>query len=124
MSTHKNAFSRYLPVNAEALLWEIYCVDAGYTLVPPGAAYPPAPRDHPREYAATVTTGRVLREFQIVYITAGSGWFKDEHAARRPVVAGDIFMLFPGVRHAYSSNVETGWQEYWVGFSGEHAHRL
>jgi AraC-like DNA-binding protein len=33
-------------------------------------------------------------------------------------------MLFPGVKHAYSPLPDTGWQEYWVGFSGIHADRL
>lgn len=33
-------------------------------------------------------------------------------------------ILFPGVRHAYHPVREIGWHEYWVGFSGEHAHRL
>jgi AraC-like DNA-binding protein len=124
VAEHKTSFSRYLPVNAEALRWEIHCNDAGYTQVPPGADYPLTPRDHPREYAATVTTGRVLREFQVVYISTGSGWFEDGTAERRSIVAGDIFMLFPGIRHAYCPNPETGWHEYWVGFSGIHAERL
>lgn len=124
MAEHKHRFSRYLPVNSDALLWGIYCNDAGYSLVPPGVDYPLAPRDHPREYAANVTTGRVLREFQVVYITSGSGWFEDSHAPRRTVGGGDIFMVFPGVRHAYAPYRDTGWQEYWVGFSGEHARRL
>ncbi|GAB4364290.1 MAG: hypothetical protein Kow009_00980 [Spirochaetales bacterium] len=33
-------------------------------------------------------------------------------------------LLFPGVKHAYSPHRETGWDEYWVGFAGDHAHRL
>ena len=124
MVEYRNAFSRYLPVNDEALLWELYCNDAGFSLVPPGADYPLIPRDHPREYADDVTTGRVLREFQVVYITAGSGWFEDENVVRRSITPGDIFMVFPGIRHAYAPDRETGWHEYWVGFAGDHASRL
>ena len=121
---HDTRFSRYLPVNSEALRWEIYCNDAGYVHVPPGVDYPLVPEDHPREYAETVVSGRVLNEFQVVYITAGEGWFETEGVDRRRVSAGDILMLFPGVRHAYRPRRETGWYEYWVGFAGEHAHRL
>jgi len=117
-------FSRYLPVNSEALRWEIYCNDAGYTPVPPGADYPPVPEDHPTEYAATVRTGRVLAEFQAIYIAAGSGYFQCERFGTCEVSAGDLFLLFPGVRHAYHPKKETGWNEYWVGFAGEHAYRL
>ncbi len=124
MPHHRLGFSRYLPVNQEALLWEIYCNDAGCTQIPPGSNYPPRPDIHPKSFAETVATGRVLREFQIVYITAGEGWFEDSLHSKRQIQAGDIFILFPGIKHAYSPSKETGWQEYWVGFSGDHAMRL
>ena len=69
MTDQVHTFSRYLPVNNEALRWEIHCSDAGYAQVPAGTVYPPMPETHPKAYAATVTTGRVLREFQVVYNT-------------------------------------------------------
>ncbi len=124
MTSHVNTFSRYLPVNTEALLWEIYCNDAGYAQVPPGANYPMEPEKHPRAYAANVVTGRILREYQVVYITSGKGWFVNDLSGKHNIKAGDIFMLFPGVKHSYCPLADTGWQEYWVGFSGEHADRL
>jgi AraC-like DNA-binding protein len=124
VSSQHASFSRYLPVNAEALRWEIHCNDAGYSQVPPGASYPLSPEDHPKDYASTVATGRILPEFQVVYITSGRGTFKAERMGRCEVSAGDVMMLFPGVRHAYRPLKETGWYEYWVGFSGEHPYRL
>ncbi len=120
----KNSFSRYLPVNPEALRWEIHCNDAGYSHVPPGATYPLVPEDHPRDFAETVVTGRVLTEFQVVLITAGRGVFECDGYPATEIHAGDVMILFPGVRHAYHPVRETGWHEYWVGFSGEHAFRL
>lgn len=124
MTAEAKNFSRYLPVNPEALRWEIHCNDAGYSQVPPGAHYPLVPEDHPAEYAATVATGRILQEFQVIYITGGRGYFECERMGRHRVTAGDMMMLFPGVRHAYRPSRETGWHEYWAGFSGEHAYRL
>ena len=124
MSIFRQNFARYLPVNEEALRWEIYCNDAGYTNVPAGSEYPPNPSQHPRSYASKVATGRVLREFQVVYITSGGGVFNDRIHGERPIKAGDIFLLFPGVWHSYHPNKETGWQEYWSGFAGAHADRL
>lgn len=124
MTDQVHTFSRYLPVNNEALRWEIHCSDAGYTQVPAGTVYPPMPETHPKAYAAAVTTGRVLREFQAVYICSGRGWFEGPDRKRQVISAGDIFLLFPGVRHAYSPSLETGWHEYWVGFAGNHALRL
>jgi AraC-like DNA-binding protein len=124
MTSHQNNFARYLPVNEEALRWEIYCNDAGYTHVQPGTVYPPNPGEHPHYYSSMVAQGRILREFQVVYVTSGSGWFKDKINGEKKIMAGDIFILFPGVWHSYHPDPETGWQEYWVGFSGEHANRL
>lgn len=124
MTTHRHNFARYLPVNEEALRWEIYCNDAGYSHVSPGTEYPPNPDAHPLSYASKVTLGRVLREYQVIYITSGSGWFNDKINGRTELKAGDIFILFPGIWHSYQPNKETGWKEYWVGFAGDHANRL
>ena len=124
MAVYQSSFSRYLPVNPEAVRWEIWCNDAGYTRVAPYGTYPPTPEAHPASHAATVVSGRVLQEFQVVYLTSGSGWFDSDATGRVDVEAGDMFILFPGVRHAYRPRPETGWHEYWVGFSGEHARRL
>jgi len=119
-----HSFSRYLPVNKEAERWEIYCNDAGYSQTPAGSTYPPQPESHPKAYADTVATGRILMEFQAVYISSGKGWYEGPDRSRKSIKAGDLFLLFPGVRHAYSPDPETGWHEYWVGFAGHHANRL
>lgn len=124
MSSQRHGFARYLPVNEEALRWEIYCNGAGYSHVPPGREYPLDPGQHPRSYSSRVVLGRVLREFQVVYVTSGGGTFTDQLNGAREIFAGDIFLLFPGVWHSYHPNPDSGWQEYWVGFSGEHANRL
>jgi AraC-like DNA-binding protein len=117
-------FSSYLPLNDEARRWEIYCHDVGFTRVPPGSPYPPSPEEHPKEYAAKVTTGRTLEVFQLVYITDGTGWFWSERSGQADVSPGTVFILFPGVKHAYRPNPDTGWTEEWIGFGGPHAHRL
>jgi len=119
-----HSFSRYLPVNREAERWEIYCNDAGYAQSLAGTPYPPLPENHPRDYAATVSTGRILMEFQAVYISAGRGWFEGADKIRHRISAGDLILLFPEIRHAYSPDIETGWHEYWIGFAGNHALRL
>ena len=117
-------FSSYLPLNETARQWEIYCHDVGFTTVPPDSPYPLVPSHHPREYAATVTTGRVLNLFQLVYITSGSGVFWSEKTGSVAVNPGTVFVLFPGVRHAYHPDSSTGWVEEWIGFGGPHARRL
>ena len=124
MRTPIQWFSSYLPLNEEARRWEIYCHDVGFTRVAPGSPYPPQPDAHPKEYAATVATGRVLRLFQLVYITEGSGRFWSEATGEARVNPGTVFVLFPGIKHAYSPDRDTGWTEEWIGFGGPHATRL
>lgn len=50
---------------------------------------------------------------------AGEGVFESTHCKTTKVRAGDLFLLFPGEWHSYHPLSKTGWQEYWIGFSGE-----
>ena len=117
-------FSSYLPVNAEAEKWGVYCQDAGRTVVPANSPYPLVPSAHPRAYAEAVTTGRVLSEYQLVYITDGRGSFWSEETGHAAIASGTAFLLCPDVRHAYRPDAATGWTEWWVGFSGTHIQQL
>jgi AraC-like DNA-binding protein len=69
-------------------------------------------------------SGRLLTEYQIVYISAGSGWFKATGTSQQKVEAGHLILLFPGIRHHYAPSKDTGWNEHWVGFDGESIRRL
>ena len=68
--------------------------------------------------------GRILQEYQIVYVHAGQGQFESHAAGPRTVPAGTAILLFPGVWHRYRPDPTTGWEEYWIGFAGEDAERL
>lgn len=37
---------------------------------------------------------------------------------KKKIRAGSVFLLFPGEWHRFKPDVETGWDEYWVGFEG------
>ena len=70
------------------------------------------------EYATPPNKGRILLEYQIIYIVRGEGYFQSTHFPKTKVTAGDVFMLFPEEWHMYGPNQETGWTEYWVDFRG------
>ena len=36
------------------------------------------------------------------------------------VEPGSVMLLFPGEWHRYRPNQESGWDEYWVSFGGQH----
>lgn len=115
-------FYRYFPVAQQDRDWGICVTTVGQTRVEPGTHYPPAV--HPKGYNFRASIGRRLREFQIVYITAGQGWFKSDVSGPLNIDAGCVFLVFPGVWHSYGPNPATGWDERWVGFTGALARRL
>jgi len=116
------AFSRYLPPDPDALAWGLHVMDAGYTDIPPHTRYPPA--KHPDGYMFTWKRGRVLSEYQLVYITRGGGVFESRRAGQQKIGAGDVFLLFPGRWHRYRPDPETGWDEHWIGFDGTYAEQV
>lgn len=62
--------------------------------------------------------GRVLREYQFVYITKGRGVFASENTPEKPLCRGRLIVLFPGQWHTYHPYRQTGWNEYYIGFEG------
>ena len=111
-----DSFLHYLPYSEEDEKLGMLCTTAGSTNARPGTVYPPRRNDHPALFR-TVAEGRVLPEFQMVYITGGEGIFISDGAAYE-VKPGSIMLILPGLKHAYRPLAETGWHEYWVGFKG------
>jgi AraC-like DNA-binding protein len=120
--TGLNLFSRYLPVEPTLLDWGMYVLDAGYFDVPAGSEYPVG--KHPEEYLFSWEKGRVLDEYQMVYLSRGQGVFECRGKKPVKVKAGDMMILRPGMWHRYKPDTEVGWAESWVGFQGEYAQRL
>jgi AraC-like DNA-binding protein len=115
-------YFRYLPISPRLALWGVYVTGAGCSDIPPHTAYPPA--GHPDLYQFTWTKGRVLPEYQIVYIARGKGVFESTASGEISVSAGDVLVLFPGIWHRYRPSDATGWKTYWVGGDGEHLHAM
>lgn len=116
-------YSKYLPHNDRDILWQLYCTTLGMNKIPAGSGYPPGEKKHPPEYRSVGSTGRVLNEFQFVYISSGKGKFKTK-TEEYGIQEGIGFLVFPGVWHWYAPDTETGWDEYWVGFTGEYGENL
>ncbi|MDR0637729.1 MAG: AraC family transcriptional regulator [Spirochaetaceae bacterium] len=118
----RKTFLHYIPYSEEDERFGMVCTTAGTYEVAPYAAYPPRKNEHPAVFR-TVAEGRVLQEFQIVYITKGKGTFQAE-GKTHAVQGGDVMLILPGMKHAYKPDFETGWLEYWAGFTGDHFRRL
>ena len=123
MNTTQNDLLRYLSVDERDEAWGLGVTTIGYQFIPAQGAYPLS--RHPDQYNFLPQTGRILNEYQLVYITKGSGFFLSKRDGQpQPVEAGTMMILFPDVWHSYYPNRETGWNEYWVGFKGTHIDRL
>ena len=97
--------------------WRISCKGTGYFRTPPKEKYPPP--GHPESHAFEWETGRTLQDYYIVYIPTGSGYF-DIASFSRPLQAGDAMFIFDSEWHRYKPQIEKGWEEYWMGFSGNY----
>ena len=116
MGSFPQSIVHYLPVTDHDERWGIVCTTAGYQNVPPGSPYPLT--QHPDSYSFTRSRGRVLGEYQLLYIVSGQGEFRSASSPAAPVKAGTVVMLFPDEWHTYAPDPETGWEEWWVGFRG------
>jgi AraC-like DNA-binding protein len=101
--------------------WGLFVTTAGFQLVLPEGHYPP--EGFPETYSFDYQKGRVLNEFQLVYLTKGSGEFASS-TIKTEVKEGDLFMLFPNEWHTYRPSTSTGWEVYWVGFRGANVEKL
>ena len=109
-------YQKYLPITEKDTEWGLSIHNAGYTFIPKLTTYPNV--DHPTNYYFKWDNGRVLQEYQIIYITQGKGLFESDHGGIRSIEEGTIILLFPNEKHRYKPNSDTGWHEYWIGLSG------
>lgn len=111
----------YLAVNSNDEDWGIVVTTVGYQFISPKDHYPLS--KHPVQYDFKPQKGRILNEYQLVYITKGCGYFSSQSVPEQRITAGTMILLFPGEWHSYHPDKETGWDEYWVGFRGQHIDR-
>jgi AraC-like DNA-binding protein len=113
---------KYLTVNEDDINWGLTVTTVGYQSVSPDSRYPS--KDHPSRYWFNPDTGRVLQEYQLIYITRGQGYFSSGELKKTEVGEGTIFLLFPNEWHSYLPKIESGWDTYWIGFKGVVADQL
>ena len=97
-------------------------LNVGHNIHPANKIYPDT--NHPNSYFFNWKEGRVLKEYQLVYIASGSGVFEAKQVGKVNVEPGSVFLLFPDIWHTYNPVFEQGWEEFWVGFDGPYAEYL
>ena len=107
---------KYLLVNEKDKAFGLTVNTVGFQPIAPNALYPST--DHPKSYYFNPQKGRVLSEYQFVYISKGKGIFESESTKKRAIAKGQIMILFPGQWHSYQPLKDIGWNEYYIGFEG------
>ena len=107
---------KYLLVNEKDKAFGLTVNTVGFQPIAPNTLYPST--DHPKSYYFNPKKGRVLSEYQFVYISKGKGVFESESTKKRAIAKGQIMILFPGQWHSYQPLKDTGWNEYYIGFEG------
>jgi hypothetical protein len=97
--------------------WGINVTTAGFECMRT-RDHDPVLAKHPSKYSFKSSQGRVLNEFQIVYIVEGRGVFKSNSCNTTKILAGTMFLIFPGEWHSYYPDPKVGWKSYWIGFEG------
>jgi len=107
---------KYLLVNERDKKFGLTVNTVGFQPIAPNTVYPST--DHPKSYYFNPDKGRILSEYQILYISKGKGSFRSESTKKTSIEKGYIMLLFPGQWHTYCPSKDTGWNEYYIGFQG------
>ena len=107
---------KYLLSNEQDLSWGLIINTVGHQLIKPNEPYPST--NHPMRYSFSIEKGRILNEYQLVYISEGKGSFVSSSKKITEIKQGNLFLLFPGEWHNYRPEKSVGWYEYWIGFEG------
>ncbi len=118
-----NSFFKYVNYSPRDAAWGIYCIDAGAVEIKAGDPYPYKADRHPAQYTRHWENGRVLNEFQFLYITKGEGIFRTQKGETK-LHEGSFVIIVPGYWHWYRPDKETGWIEFWIGFDGDYPRML
>lgn len=107
---------KYLIVNERDRKFGLSVNTVGFQAIAAGSPYPLT--DHPNGYFFNALKGRVLREYQFLYITKGRGVLSIGEHQNIALTKGKLLVTFPGQWHSYQPSPDTGWNEYYIGFEG------
>ena len=108
--------SKYMLASERDELWGLTVTTSGREEIGPTDSYPT--RGHADGYYFDLEKGRILPEYQLLYIIEGEGLFHSQTVPSARLKEGDFFLLFPGEWHSYHPTGPRGWKKYWIGFKG------
>jgi AraC-like DNA-binding protein len=112
-----NVDFNYLIINENDFKFGLCVNSVGYQSIKPYSQYPLI--EHPEGYFFNAHKGRILNEYQLIYITEGSGKLTLEQNEVVQISKGQAILIFPGQWHSYQPTKSSGWNEYYIGFNGK-----
>ena len=103
--------------------WGLYVNTVGYSRIDPNQQYP-LNEQHPQNHSFSWNQGRILSGYYLIFISKGQGIFESAFTKQITINEGTCFFLYPGVWHRYKPNLNSGWEEYWIGFNGSYPNEL
>lgn len=120
MSQQQVSF-KYMVCSDQDKSWGITVDNVGeYYIEPDYSFYPPPSAGHPADYYFNTRNGRILDNYQLIYISKGRGWYHESPEKRVEIKGGTMLIIPPYTWHSYYPDKKSGWQEYWIGFRGAH----
>ncbi len=116
-------YHKYLHKSVLEEKWGLYINTVGCSRINANQDYPNN-KDHPKSHSFNWNNGRILNGYYLIFISKGQGLFESAFTELTTVKEGTCFLLYPGVWHRYKPNLNSGWEEYWVGFNGDYPNQL
>ena len=85
-------YYKYLPVSEADESWGLSVLNTGCTHIVAGSTYPYI--SHPGHHYFNWEKGRVLHEFQVIYITKGGGIWESKSGVAQTIAEGFIIIYF------------------------------
>jgi AraC-like DNA-binding protein len=111
------SYNKYFVVSENDKGWGLHTLNCGTSMVRPGTNIIAA--EHPDRYKIIWERGRILNEYQLIYLVEGEGVFDSRKSGKIKLKAGSIILVFPDYWHRYKPVDTKLWQTYWVGFQGK-----
>ena len=114
---------RLFPVSPLQEKWGLFITDCGYETIEPGyKVYPPL--NTPEDHLFTWKDGRSHRDFYILFIAKGRGYYQYMKGKKHVLTPGSAVLICPGVQHRHRPDPKKGWEMLSIGFNGHVAEQM
>lgn len=105
-------YAKYYPDTPIMRKWPFHVRSFGYNRIAPHTTCPKGL--HPNDHLFSGKTGRILPTVTLVHVAGGKGRFRSLPSGMLDMPRNTVLFVHPNLRHAYSSDPKTGWDDQWL----------